>query len=148
MVKRGRFFLPQEPIPMMDAVRFCLMEKSVLETIHSLLKPSPLRELVAAALRYHTNELWQPIMQTPLTQPRSKCRCILGFGGMQSSGALVVNDDRFQAFQPCWDAWHSLGGNSAHRMSNMGIAVLNNFVYLVGGDNNSSRFRAESRCWR
>ncbi|XP_062855379.1 kelch-like protein 22 [Trichomycterus rosablanca] len=138
----------KEPMPMMEAVRFCLIEKAFLQFIYELLKPCTLRESVSAALRYHASELWQPVMQTRLTQPRSKCHCILGFGGMYSSGALADNDERFQVFHPSWEAWHSLGGNSAPRMSNMGIAVLNNFVYLVGGDNNSSGFRAESRCWR
>ncbi|RXN00093.1 Arfaptin-1 [Acipenser ruthenus] len=33
-------------------------------------------------------------------------------------------------------------------MSNQGIVVINSFVYLIGGDNNTRGFRAESRCWR
>lgn len=133
---------------MLEAVRFCLMEKHVLQRLHSRLKQCPLRDSVAAALRYHSQELWQPVMQTPLTQPRCSSQCILGFGGMYSSSALVDNEERFQVFHPSWGEWRSLGAERAPRMSNMGITVLNNFVYLVGGDKNTSGFRAESRCWR
>lgn len=133
---------------MMEAVRFCLMEQAALQRLHNRLGPSQLRNTVSFALRYHSNKLWQPVMQSPLSQPRSKCHCILGFGGMFSSGVLADNDERFQVFHPSWGEWRNLGADGAPRMSNMGIAVLNNFVYLVGGDNNTSGFRAESRCWR
>ncbi|KAF5907337.1 kelch-like protein 22, partial [Clarias magur] len=138
----------QEPMCMMEAVRFCLMEEAALQRLHNRLEPSQLRNTVSFALRYHNNKLWQPVMQSPLSQPRSNCHCILGFGGMFSSGVLADNDERFQVFHPSWAEWRNLGADGAPRMSNMGIAVLNNFVYLVGGDNNTSGFRAESRCWR
>ncbi|XP_016384415.1 kelch-like protein 22 [Sinocyclocheilus rhinocerous] len=138
----------QDPLQMLEAVRFCLMEKHVLQRLHSRLKQCPLRDSVAAALRYHSQELWQPVMQTPLTQPRCSSQCIVGFGGMYSSSALVDNEERFQVFHPSWGEWRSLAADRAPRMSNMGIAVLNNFVYLIGGDKNTSGFRAESRCWR
>ncbi|XP_051510172.1 kelch-like protein 22 isoform X1 [Myxocyprinus asiaticus] len=138
----------QDPLRMLEAVRFCLMEKHVLQRLYSRLKQCPLRDSVAAALRYHSQELWQPVMQTPLTQPRCNSQCILGFGGMYSSSALADNEERFQVFHPSWGEWRSLTADRAPRMSNMGIAVLNNFVYLVGGDKNTSGFRAEARCWR
>ncbi|XP_072538510.1 kelch-like protein 22 [Salminus brasiliensis] len=138
----------EEPLLMLEAVRFCLMEKAILQRLYNRLKPCPLRDSVSAALRYHSQELWQPVMQSPLTQPRSSSLCILGFGGMYSSGPPADNEERIQAFHPSWGEWRSLGAERAPRMSNMGIAVLNNFIYLVGGDKNSSGFRAESRCWR
>uniref|UniRef100_A0A673ISG9 Kelch-like protein 22 n=1 Tax=Sinocyclocheilus rhinocerous TaxID=307959 RepID=A0A673ISG9_9TELE len=128
-------------LQMLEAVRFCLMEKHVLQRLHSRLKQCPLRDSVAAALRYHSQELWQPVMQTPLTQPRCSSQCIVGFGGMYSSSALVDNEERFQVFHPSWGEWRSLAADRAPRMSNMGIAVLNNFVYLIGGDKNTSGFR-------
>uniref|UniRef100_A0A9J8B048 Kelch-like family member 22 n=1 Tax=Cyprinus carpio carpio TaxID=630221 RepID=A0A9J8B048_CYPCA len=140
--------LLQDPLQLLEAVRFCLMEKNVLQRLHSRLKQCPLRDSVAAALRYHSQELWQPVMQTPLTQPRCSSQCIVGFGGMYSSSALVDNEERFQVFHPSWGEWCSLAADRAPRMSNMGIAVLNNFVYLIGGDKNTSSFRAEARCWR
>lgn len=134
---------------LMEAVRFCLMEQAALQRLYSHLEPCQLRNSISTALHYHSNKLWQPVMQTPLSQPRSNCHCILGFGGIFSSGVLADNDGRFQVFHPSWEEWRNLGGaDSAPRMSNMGIALLNNFVYLVGGDNNTSGFRAESRCWR
>ncbi|KAL2092680.1 hypothetical protein ACEWY4_012478 [Coilia grayii] len=138
----------QDPLRMLEAVRFCLMERGVLQRLHGRLQPCPLRECVAAALHYHAQELWQPVMQSPLTQPRSTFHCILAFGGMFSSGALDDNEDRFQVYHPSWSEWRSLPAERAPRMSNMGIAVLNNFVYLVGGDRNTSGCRAETRCWR
>lgn len=133
---------------MMEAVRFCLMEQAALQRLYGRLELSQLRNTISFALRYHSNKLWQPVMQSPLSQPRSNCHCILGFGGMFSSGVLADNDERFQLFHPSWGEWRNLGADGAPRMSNMGIALLNNFVYLVGGDNNTSGFRAESRCWR
>ncbi|XP_027023285.1 kelch-like protein 22 [Tachysurus fulvidraco] len=138
----------QEPLHMMEAVRFCLMEQAALERLYGRLESSYLRNIISFALRYHNNKLWQPVMQSPLSQPRSNCHCILGFGGMFSTGVLADIGERFQVFRPSWDEWRNLGAEGAPRMSNMGIALLNNFVYLVGGDNNTSGFRAESRCWR
>ena len=133
---------------MLDAVRFCLMEKQVLQRLHGRLNQCPLKDSVSAALRYHEQELWQPVQQTPLTQPRSTFDCILGFGGMFSANSLADSEQLFQVFHPSWGEWRTLTASHAPRMSNQGIAVLNNFVYLIGGDMNSNGFRAESRCWR
>ncbi|KAF7668335.1 hypothetical protein LDENG_00018500 [Lucifuga dentata] len=115
----------QDNLKMLEAVRFCLIEKQVLQRLNGRLNPCPLKESVTAALHYHEQQIWQPVLQGPLTQPRSTFHCILGFGGMFTSGTLTDSDHLFQ-----------------------GIAVLNNFVYLVGGDKNTSGFRAETRCWR
>lgn len=133
---------------MLDAVRFCLMEKQVLQRLHGRLDQCPLKDSVSAALRYHEQELWQPVQQTPLTQPRSTFDCILGFGGMFSANSLADSEQLFHVFHPSWGEWRTLTASHAPRMSNQGIAVLNNFVYLIGGDMNSNGFRAESRCWR
>ncbi|KAL4660422.1 kelch-like protein 22 [Arapaima gigas] len=137
----------QDPLPMLEAVRFCLMERPVLQRLHERLRRCTLRESVAAALHYHGQELWQPVLQGPLTQPRSRFHCILGFGGMYSPGS-VAHGDELQVFHPSWAEWRILAAPQAPRMSNQGIAVLNNFVYLIGGDKNTSSFRAETRCWR
>ncbi|XP_015225500.1 PREDICTED: kelch-like protein 22 isoform X1 [Cyprinodon variegatus] len=139
---------PKANLRMLDAVRFSLIEKQVLQRLHSRLSPCPLKDSVSAALRYHEQELLQPVLQSPLTQPRSTFHCILGFGGMYSSSSYVETDHVFQLFHPSWSEWRTLKASHAPRMSNQGIAVLNNFVYLIGGDKNSSGFRAESRCWR
>lgn len=132
---------------MLEAVRFCLMERPVLQRLHERLRNCVLRERVAAALRYHAQELWQPVLQGALTQPRSRSCCILGFGGMYSPDS-VAHADELQVFHPSWGEWRTLAAPQAPRMSNQGIAVLNNFVYLIGGDKNTSSFRAETRCWR
>ncbi|XP_010874268.2 kelch-like protein 22 [Esox lucius] len=138
----------QENLRMLEAVRFCLMDKQVLQRLFGRLNQCPLKDLVSSALRYHEQELWQPVLQCPLTQPRSSYKCILCFGGMFSSGSLTENEDLFQVYHPSWGEWRTLVAGQAHRMSNQGIAVLNNFVYLIGGDKNTSGFRAETRCWR
>ncbi|KAM4745150.1 kelch-like protein 22 isoform 2-T3 [Anableps anableps] len=138
----------QDNLRMLDAVRFSLIEKEVLQRLHSRLNSCPLKDYVSAALRYHENELLQPALQSPLTQPRSTFHCILGFGGMFSSSSSVDTYQVFQVFHPSWSEWRTLKAAHAPRMSNQGIAVLNNFVYLIGGDRNNSGFRAESRCWR
>lgn len=138
----------KDSLKMLEAVRFCLMEKQVLLRLYSRLNRCPLRESVSAALYYHDQEIWQPIMQSPLTQPRSHCPCILGFGGMYSSSALPESEHLFQVFHADWGEWRTLTAAHPTQMSNQGVAVLNNFVYLIGGDKNNSGFRAESRCWR
>uniref|UniRef100_A0A3P8SFQ0 Kelch like family member 22 n=1 Tax=Amphiprion percula TaxID=161767 RepID=A0A3P8SFQ0_AMPPE len=135
-------------LQMLDAVRFCLIEKQVLERLHGRLSQCPLKDSVSAALRYHEQEVWQPVLQSPLTQPRSTFHCILGFGGMFSSSSNTDSEHLFQVFHPSWGEWRTLTATYAARMSNQGIAVLNNFVYLIGGDKNTSGFRAETRCWR
>ncbi|XP_074527261.1 kelch-like protein 22 isoform X2 [Halichoeres trimaculatus] len=138
----------QDNLKMLDTVRFCLIEKQVLQRLHSRLSQCPLKDYVSAALRYHEQEIWQPVLQSPLTQPRSTFHCILGFGGMFTSNSLTDNEHLFQVYHPSWREWRTLTAAHTPRMSNQGIAVLNNFVYLVGGDKNTIGFRAETRCWR
>ncbi|XP_040012066.1 kelch-like protein 22 isoform X2 [Xiphias gladius] len=138
----------QDHLKMLDAVRFCLIEKQVLQRLYGRLNQCPLKNSVSAALRYHEQEIWQPVLQSPLTQPRSTFRCILGFGGMFTSSSLTDGEHLFQVFHPSWGEWRTLTAAHVPRMSNQGIAVLNNFVYLIGGDKNTSGFRAETRCWR
>lgn len=138
----------KDNLKMLDAVRFCLIEKHVLQRLHNRLSQCPLKDSVSAALRYHEQEIWQPVQQSPLTQPRSTFHCILGFGGMFSSSSTTDSEHLFQVFHPSWGEWRTLTAAYAPRMSNQGIAVLNNFMYLIGGDKNASGFRAESRCWR
>ncbi|MBN3296111.1 KLH22 protein, partial [Amia calva] len=137
----------QDTLPTMEAVRFCLMERQVLQRLHDRLKRCPLREKLAAALNYHEQEMWQPVMQSPQTQLRSLFHCLVGFGGMYSSRSETLSNE-VKFLNPRTDEWRSLTAAQAPRMSNQGIAILNNFVYLIGGDNNTSGFRAETRCWR
>ncbi|XP_068559793.1 kelch-like protein 22 isoform X3 [Cebidichthys violaceus] len=139
---------PKDNLKMLDAVRFCLIEKQVLQRLYGRLNQCPLKDSVSAALRYHEQEIWQPVLQSPLTQPRSTFHCILGFGGMFTSNSPTDNKHLFQVFHPSWGEWRTLTAANTPRMSNQGIAVLNNFVYLIGGDKNTSGFRAETRCWR
>ncbi|XP_051279392.1 kelch-like protein 22 isoform X2 [Dicentrarchus labrax] len=138
----------QDNLKMLDAVRFCLIEKQVLQRLFGRLSQCPLKDSVSAALRYHEQEIWQPVLQSPLTQPRSTFHCILGFGGMFTANSLSASEHLFQVFHPSWGEWRTLTAAHAPRMSNQGIAVLNNFIYLIGGDKNTSGFRAETRCWR
>lgn len=133
---------------MLHAVRFSLMERTVLQRLSDRLSPCPLRHLVADALHYHAQQIWQPVLQSPLTQPRSTQRCLLAFGGMYTSTPLVDGRQVFQLFHPTWTRWRTLPAVHTPRMSNQGVAVLNNFVYLIGGDNNACGFRAETCCWR
>ncbi|XP_029961218.1 kelch-like protein 22 isoform X2 [Salarias fasciatus] len=137
----------QDNLKMLDAVRFCLIERSVLQRLHGRLNQCPLKDSVSAALRYHEQEVWQPVLQSPLTQPRSTFSCIMGFGGMFSA-SFADSEHLFQVYHPSWSEWRTLSAASTPRMSNQGIAVLNNFIYLIGGDKNTSGFRAETRCWR
>lgn len=133
---------------MLDAVRFCLMEQHVLKRLHERLSPCPLKEAVSAALRYHQQELLQPVLQSPGTQPRSTLHCILGFGGRFSSSSCMNSQNLSQVFHPSWGEWRTLPASHSPRMSNQGIAVLNNFAYVIGGDKNTNGCQAEARCWR
>ncbi|CAG02527.1 unnamed protein product, partial [Tetraodon nigroviridis] len=110
----------QENLRMLDAVRFCLMDQHLL----------------------------QPVLQSAGTQMRSTLRCILGFGGRFSSGSRASGENVFQVFHPSWDQWKTLPSSQNPRLSNQGVAVLNNFAYVIGGDKNTDGCEAERRCWR
>ncbi|XP_028566070.1 kelch-like protein 22 isoform X1 [Podarcis muralis] len=136
-----------EPPKLLETVRFPLMDFPVLQRLHNKLSPCPLKETVASALMYHKNECLQPMMQSPHTQLRSEFCCVVGFGGIHSTPSTVVSDQA-RYLNPLLGEWRHFTAALSPRMSNQGIAVLNNFVYLVGGDNNIHGFRAENRCWR
>ncbi|XP_033903362.3 kelch-like protein 22 [Acipenser ruthenus] len=137
----------QDSLKLLETVRFCLMEKHVLQRLHDKLNGCPQKDRLAAALQYHEKEALQPVLQSPQTQLRSEFRCIVGFGGMYSSRSETLSDEA-KFLNPVTGEWRSLTAAQAPRMSNQGIAIINNFVYLIGGDNNTRGFRAESRCWR
>uniref|UniRef100_A0A8C6ZC74 BTB domain-containing protein n=1 Tax=Nothoprocta perdicaria TaxID=30464 RepID=A0A8C6ZC74_NOTPE len=136
-----------EPPKLLETVRFPLMEPQILQRLHDKLSPCPLKEKVADALMYHKNECLQPMLQSSQTQLRSEFQCVVGFGGMHSTPSIVLSDQA-KYLNPLLGEWRHFTAPLAPRMSNQGIAVLNNFVYLIGGDNNVRGFRAESRCWR
>nr|BAC25806.1 unnamed protein product [Mus musculus] len=136
-----------EPPKLLETVRFPLMEAEVLQRLHDKLGPSPLRDTVASALMYHRNEILQPSLQGPQTELRSDFQCVVGFGGIHSTPSTILSDQA-KYLNPLLGEWKHFTASLAPRMSNQGIAVLNNFVYLIGGDNNVQGFRAESRCWR
>lgn len=136
-----------EPPKLLETVRFPLMEAEVLQRLHDKLGPSPLRDTVASALMYHRNESLQPSLQGPQTELRSDFQCVVGFGGIHSTPSTILSDQA-KYLNPLLGEWKHFTASLAPRMSNQGIAVLNNFVYLIGGDNNVQGFRAESRCWR
>ncbi|XP_025930820.1 kelch-like protein 22 isoform X2 [Apteryx rowi] len=136
-----------EPPKLLETVRFPLMEPQILQRLHDKLSPCPLKDKVADALMYHKNECLQPMLQSSQTQLRSEFQCVVGFGGMHSTPSIVLSDQA-KYLNPLLGEWRHFTAPLAPRMSNQGIAVLNNFVYLIGGDNNVRGFRAESRCWR
>ncbi|KAJ7309776.1 hypothetical protein JRQ81_007843 [Phrynocephalus forsythii] len=115
-----------EPPKLLETVRFPLMELQTLQRLHDKLSACPLKETVAGALAYHKNEGLQPLLQSSHTRLRNQARYL----------------------HPLLGEWRHFTAALSPRMSNQGIAVLNNFVYLIGGDNNVRGFRAESRCWR
>ncbi|XP_044300041.1 kelch-like protein 22 isoform X2 [Varanus komodoensis] len=136
-----------EPPKLLETVRFPLMELQTLQRLHDRLSSCPLKETVASALMYHKNECLQPVLQSRHTQVRSEFHCVVGFGGMHSTPSIALSNQA-RYLNPLLGEWRPFTASSSPRMSNQGIAVLNNFVYLIGGDNNVRGFRAESRCWR
>ncbi|XP_064424131.1 kelch-like protein 22 [Latimeria chalumnae] len=137
----------EEPPKLLETVRFPLMEQPVLLRLHDRLTLCPLKETLAESLRYHEEELLQPLLQGPQTQLRSEFHCVVGFGGMYSAPSEVLSNQA-KYLHPQMGEWRPLITTQVPRMSNQGIAVLYNFVYLIGGDNNTQGFRAESMCWR
>ncbi|XP_029426925.1 kelch-like protein 22 isoform X2 [Rhinatrema bivittatum] len=136
-----------EPPKLLENVRFPLMALQDLQRFHDKLGPCPLKDTVANAIAYHKNECQQPNLQSPQTMLRSEFDCVVGFGGMYSTPSTVLSNQA-QYLNPLLGEWKPLTTAQAPKMSNQGIAVLHNFVYLVGGDNNVRGFRAEARCWR
>nr|XP_056715815.1 kelch-like protein 22 [Euleptes europaea] len=136
-----------EPPKLLETVRFPLMEFQILQRLHDKLSPCPLKETVASALMYHKNECLQPMLQNMHTQLRSQFQCVVGFGGMHSTPSTVLSNQA-KYLNPLSGEWRHFAAAQSRKMSNQGIAVLNNFVYLIGGDNNVRGFRAEFRCWR
>ncbi|PIO28203.1 hypothetical protein AB205_0030730, partial [Aquarana catesbeiana] len=145
-VETDQVSLTESP-KLLETVRFPLMELPVLQRLHDKLGPCPLKMTVSGALEYHKNEIMQPVLQGPHTHLRSEFNCIVGFGGMFSTPYTVLSDQA-KYLNPLIGEWRPLTAPQAPRMSNQGIAVLNNFVYLIGGDNNVRGYRAEARCWR
>lgn len=145
-VETDQVSLSESP-KLLETVRFPLMEFPVLQRLHDKLGPCPLKITVSNALDYHKNEIMQPVLQGPHTQLRSEFNCVVGFGGMYSTPYTVLSDQA-KYLNPLIGEWRPLTAPQAPRMSNQGIAVFNNFVYLIGGDNNVRGYRAEARCWR
>ncbi|XP_075071700.1 kelch-like protein 22 [Mixophyes fleayi] len=145
-VETDQVSLSESP-KLLETVRFPLMELSVLQRLHDKLGPCPLQVTVSNALEYHKNEIMQPVLQGPHTQLRSEFNCVVGFGGMYSAPYTVLSDQA-KYLNPLSGEWRPLTAPQTPRMSNQGIAVLSNFVYLIGGDNNVRGYRAEARCWR
>ncbi|XP_069475984.1 kelch-like protein 22 [Ambystoma mexicanum] len=136
-----------EPSRLLETVRFPLMELPLLQRLHDKLSPCPLKEMVSGALMYHRKECLQPLLQGPETELRSEYCCLVGFGGMYAASNVVLSDQA-KFLHPVSGGWKQLTASQAPKMSNQGIAVLNNFAYLIGGDNNVRGYRAEARCWR
>ncbi|XP_069789673.1 kelch-like protein 22 isoform X2 [Narcine bancroftii] len=136
-----------DPPKLLEMVRFALIEQQTFQKLYNRLSPCPLKEVLADALAYHQNEILQPVLQTPQTQLRSEYQCVVGFGGMYSSQDEDLSDE-VKFLNPLSQEWRTLTQAQMPKMSNQGIAVLNNFAYLVGGDNNTAGYRAEVSCWR
>ncbi|XP_072911697.1 kelch-like protein 22 isoform X1 [Hemitrygon akajei] len=136
-----------DPPKLLEMVRFALIEQQTFQKLYNRLSPCPLKEVLADALAYHQNEILQPVLQTPQTQLRSGFQCVVGFGGMYSSQDDDLSDE-VKFLNPLSQEWQTLTQAQMPKMSNQGIAVLNNFAYLVGGDNNTAGYRAEVSCWR
>ncbi|XP_039771008.1 kelch-like protein 22 isoform X3 [Ornithorhynchus anatinus] len=135
---------PAVPPDLLDAVRFPLMDLASLRGLRAQLEPGPLRDRVAGALAYHRDEGLQPVRQSAQTELRSRRRCVVGFGGKHST--VLSNHARY--LDPRAQEWRRLAASLGPLMSNQGVAVLNNFAFLVGGDNDVRGFHAEARCWR
>lgn len=145
-IERDRVSL-HDPPKLLEMVRFALIEQQTFQKLYNRLSPCPLKEVLADALAYHQNEILQPVLQTPQTQLRSEFKCVVGFGGMYSPQDEDLSDE-VKFLSPLSQEWRTLTQAQMPKMSNQGIAVLNNFAYLVGGDNNTAGYRAEVNCWR
>uniref|UniRef100_H9GGV7 BTB domain-containing protein n=1 Tax=Anolis carolinensis TaxID=28377 RepID=H9GGV7_ANOCA len=145
-LEAGHFSLTGS-LKLLETVRFPLMEVPLLQRLHEKLGPCPLKKMVAQGLAYHLNEAYQPVLQGPWTQIRSCFHCVVGFGGWHGIPSVALSSQGW-FLNPLLKGWRHLTVTQAPLMSNQGVAVYNNFVYLIGGDNNLQDFRAEARCWR
>ncbi|XP_078451601.1 kelch-like protein 22 [Lampetra planeri] len=151
--------LLSNPPKVLECVRYELLSPRTVQDLYGRLNPCPLKEILADAMAYHANVMLQPVLQTARTRLRSKHHCVVGFGGMFSSDDNDLSDES-HFLNPSTGRWEVLtrgggggggsgvGGGAPPRMSNQGIAVVNNFLFLIGGDNNSHGFRAVADCWR
>ncbi|XP_019636497.1 PREDICTED: kelch-like protein 13 [Branchiostoma belcheri] len=120
----------------MACIRFPLIRedllKEVVESQYDFMKRNPTCEpLLEEARQYHSNVLMQPALQTARTRIRNTKEHMLVVGG---EGDLGVMDSVFEVVMEArvnrWDRPTLPKAMAYHR-----VASLDNFAYVVGGQN-------------
>ncbi|XP_066288626.1 kelch-like protein 9 [Branchiostoma lanceolatum] len=91
------------------------------------------KALLMEASRYHNSCLMQPVLQSTRTQVRTSQPTLLVVGGtrMLSNGGVDASKD-ILCHDPKTNKWNKLTELSGKR-SHHSVAVLGNFLYVVGG---------------
>ncbi|XP_078702529.1 kelch-like protein 26 isoform X2 [Branchiostoma floridae x Branchiostoma belcheri] len=134
----------------MKHIRFPLMQNAYLEknvaTSNVVYGNSSCQRKLEEALCYHKEQHSQPLQQSACTKPRALHECLLAIGGIKSRDGRG-RTNKVQYLNPLTSRWTTLT-TAKDCLTHRAVAVLNNFVYLLGGEANKSSRSASSTCWR
>ncbi|XP_078620880.1 kelch-like protein 26 isoform X1 [Branchiostoma floridae x Branchiostoma japonicum] len=134
----------------MKHIRFPLMQNAYLEknvaTSSVVNGNTNCQRKLEEALRYHKDQYSQPLQQNACTKPRALHECLLAIGGIKSRDGRG-RTNKVQYLNPLTSQWTTLT-TAKDCLTHRAVAVLNNFVYLLGGEANKSSRSASTTCWR
>ncbi|CAH1249417.1 KLHL9 [Branchiostoma lanceolatum] len=134
----------------MKHIRFPLMQNEYLEknvaTSSVVNGNSSCQGKLEEAVRYHKDQYSQPLQQNSCTKPRALHECLLAIGGIKSRDGRG-RTNKVQYLNPLTSQWTTLT-TAKDCLTHRAVAVVNNFVYLLGGEANKSSRSASSTCWR
>ncbi|XP_066292296.1 kelch-like protein 9 [Branchiostoma lanceolatum] len=121
----------------MENVRFVLISRADMtchvETVDFMTVDARCRQMVADAISYLNSPLTQPLLQTDKTQVRASqtMQDILVIGGARGG---VAQNAVYRLSEGKSDTWHvGPGLPQQYAVSHHGVAAIDNFVYVVGG---------------
>ncbi|XP_078610542.1 kelch-like protein 9 [Branchiostoma floridae x Branchiostoma japonicum] len=136
---------------LLQHVRFPLMTTFDLNEIVDLeiFKNSlPYKDLMIEAYNYHSHPSAQPLLLSERTHIRSTCHCLVSFNGRKAGLAHREDEQTDVMFlDPNTKMWRDLTATK-EPITHQGVAVLNNFVYLIGGEGVRGFRSAVATGWR
>ncbi|KAI8498521.1 hypothetical protein Bbelb_237230 [Branchiostoma belcheri] len=96
-----------------------------------------LSDLLQDAFAYHAKPILQPSMQTEHTRPRQAVETVIALGGRVKVDGPLERCNDVLGLDPYTGTWHTIADmpwpQSTHTITS--VAVLENFLYVVGGQN-------------
>ncbi|XP_078699883.1 kelch-like protein 9 [Branchiostoma floridae x Branchiostoma belcheri] len=96
-----------------------------------------LSDLLQDAFAYHAKPILQPSMQTEHTRPRQAVETVIALGGRVKVDGPLERCNDVLGLDPHTGTWHTIADmpwpQSTHTITS--VAVLENFLYVVGGQN-------------